>query len=641
MVAAQRLGERESASNELSEYDPMPGIFLSHSSNDRESVEEFKAVLRERGYRSLFIDYDPEHGVPAGSLWERELYRSLKLSGAVIVLCSPDSMSSRWCFAEIAQAKALGKAIFPVISSMVADARTHDALPLLAFTLREMYQRSREQSRFTVKTYRDELGGINGAVARVVERIKSETAWTPEVGQALRRAFLKLSRVNDEGQFTRQPCRWNELPDVAAPVLEAFVTARLLSSNGDVVDVAHESLFRVWPELARWLDEARDLMRFKKGIQDEAIDWLSHARSVDRLLTGARVSEARRWLASNAEDFSGVQAEYLEASIAAEEDRFARERAQQEKLRRLARNLLIGVVVASVLAVFALCTGSYAIIKRNEANSKARAAKKSEDNEKHQRELAEEATKREKAQTVLAKAQARIATSRQLSALADSELDERLDLALVLAVEAVRIENTFEARHSLLKVLHSRPRLRKYLRTTRGAIHSVALSRDGRTLAGGYDGGVVLWDTAGGLAIADETLVVPEGRVTSVVFSRDDRTLAAGFTGGVVLWSIKDRARLAGQPMLVTDGPVTSVAFSPDGKILAAGFGDSTNADNGAGGVVLWDVPGLKRVAEEPLVVCEGYVASVAFSPDGRTLVSGHGAKVSGVLLWDALSRSA
>ena len=33
----------------------------------------------------------------------------------MVVLCSPDSMASRWCFAEITQAKALGKALFPVV----------------------------------------------------------------------------------------------------------------------------------------------------------------------------------------------------------------------------------------------------------------------------------------------------------------------------------------------------------------------------------------------------------------------------------------------------------------------------------------------------------------------------------------------
>ena len=93
----------------------MPSIFISHSWKERDTVDRFKAKLASRGYHSLFIDYDAEHGIPAGSIWERELYRNLKLSGGVIVLCSPNSMASRWCFAEITQARALGKTLFPVV----------------------------------------------------------------------------------------------------------------------------------------------------------------------------------------------------------------------------------------------------------------------------------------------------------------------------------------------------------------------------------------------------------------------------------------------------------------------------------------------------------------------------------------------
>jgi hypothetical protein len=643
----------------------MASIFLSHSSHDNEVAADLSRRLKEQGYDSLFLDFDPDSGIKAGRDWERELYRNLKLAGAVIVLCSPESMASRWCFVEIAQAKALGKPIFPIqispcrvetilndrqvidltavgadeayrrlfdglraagldpwdsfhwdpkrppypglnyfdaqdagiyfgredevrqviealtrmqrqgeprllvvigssgsgksslvragvlprlakdrsrwvlvepfrpgtepvnelaralcsafpegpgrpdwkairdrlrdearaanpddgpapiatsalteyaddltmllgrreasvllvvdqaeellqgvvgdeasallqvlrraterrggrvfglttlrsdflgsfqnhpalrgvafadlplallpvenfpqviegpadraalalepglVPSMIADARTDDALPLLAFTLREMYERCRDQGRLALKVYRDELGGIKGGVTRVVERIKSEVTWTPEIGRALRRAFLKLVRVNDEGQFIRQPCRWADLPDLAAPILEAFVKARLLGSNGDLAEVTHESLFRVWPELTGWLDESRELMLWKKNIHDDLNDWILHDRSPDRLLTGARVAEARRWLASNADEFLVSETEFLAASIAAEDERIARDRAQQEKLRRLAHSLTVGVVVAAVLALIAIGTSGYAFIKRNEVS---------------------------------------------------------------------------------------------------------------------------------------------------------------------------------------------------------------------------------------------------------------------------------
>src|SRR4051812_2762245 len=90
-------------------------IFISHSNKDKAAALRVLERLRERGYESLFLDSDPEAGIKAGVEWERDLYRNLKLAGAVVVLCSPDSMASRWCFAEITQAKALGKALFPVV----------------------------------------------------------------------------------------------------------------------------------------------------------------------------------------------------------------------------------------------------------------------------------------------------------------------------------------------------------------------------------------------------------------------------------------------------------------------------------------------------------------------------------------------
>src|ERR1700722_15254075 len=93
----------------------MAHIFLSHSSQDNEVAADVSRRLKEHGYDSLFLDFDRDAGIKGGRDWERELYRNLKLADAVVVLCSPGSMASRWCFAGVTQAKALGKALFPVV----------------------------------------------------------------------------------------------------------------------------------------------------------------------------------------------------------------------------------------------------------------------------------------------------------------------------------------------------------------------------------------------------------------------------------------------------------------------------------------------------------------------------------------------
>jgi WD40 repeat protein len=911
----------------------MASIFLSHSSQDNEVAGDLSRRLKEHGYDSLFLDFDPDSGIKAGRDWERELYRNLKLARAVIVLCSPSSMTSRWCFVEIAQAKALGKAIFPItispcqvetilndlqvidltavgadeayrrlfdslrasgldpgdnfhwdpkrppfpglnyfdardagiyfgredevrqviekltqmrrqgeprllvvvgssgsgksslvragvlprlgkdrsswavvepfrpgaepirelaksmfeafpdvsgrpdwrvihdrlrdeshaadtasmlteyaddltmllgrretsvllvvdqaeellqggagdeasaflnvlrraterpggrvfalltlrsdflgsfqnhpalrnpafadlplgllpvehfpqviegpaeraeialepglVGSMIADARTDDALPLLAFTLREMYERCRDQERLTLKVYRDDLGGIKGAVARVVERIKAESTWTPEVGRALRRAFLKLVRVNDEGQFTRQPCRWADLPDQAAPVLEAFVKARLLSSNGDVIEVTHESLFRVWPDLAGWLDEGRELILWRKNLQNEVENWIAHDRAPLYLLSGARVAEGRRWLASNADDFPGPEAEFIAASIAAEDGRIAREKSQRRMLRLLASCLAVAALGASAVGV-------YALIQRDEANDKANAAFTAEAKEKNQRLIAEKATAKAESQT-------RLAVSGRLSMISRAERDKRFDRSLLLAATAFQTENTIEARDSLFQALQGRPGLTSFLHCTDGYLVKAVFSPDGKTIAAGFEfdgdssgagGGLMFWDVATRKRLGDAPILTKKRGVYAVAFSPDGKNVAAGFyedESQVMLWDVATRQKLGGVPFAVPEGTISSVAFSPDGKTIAAGYQAKASqaGSDDTGGIVVWDVATRKRIGDAPLAVPEGGVLSLAFSPDGKALAMGYGRFFSeeggGLVIWDLLGRT-
>ena len=88
-----------------------------------------------------------------------------------------------------------------------------------------------------------------------------------------------------------------------------------------------------------------------------------------------------------------------------------------------------------------------------------------------------------------------------------------------------------------------------------------------------------------------------------------------------------------------------SLAFSPDGRTLASGNRYSHIAGDQWGSINLWDVETweLKLVLNPPFTGegYEGGVLSIAYSPDGRTLASGHsidryhGDEFGTVRLWD------
>ena len=103
-----------------------------------------------------------------------------------------------------------------------------------------------------------------------------------------------------------------------------------------------------------------------------------------------------------------------------------------------------------------------------------------------------------------ARAQARLADARRVAALSESERDPHLDRALLLAVEAIHLGNTFETRRSLLDALLTRPGVTSFLHRAKGYVTSVAFIPNGEILAAAYRnldgfthggrGGVVLLD---------------------------------------------------------------------------------------------------------------------------------------------------
>jgi WD40 repeat protein/tetratricopeptide (TPR) repeat protein len=147
-------------------------------------------------------------------------------------------------------------------------------------------------------------------------------------------------------------------------------------------------------------------------------------------------------------------------------------------------------------------------------------------------------------------------------------------------------------------------------------VRSVAFSPDGKTaLTGSFNGTAHLWETATGIPVGKA--LQHKSWILAVAYSPDGKTvLTAGQNGRVQLWD-PATGRPVGSPLL-HQGAVHAAAYSPDGRIILTG-----SEAPSAGEARLWNTATGKLLV--PPIPHENEVAAVAFSPDGNTVLTACG----------------
>ncbi|MEZ0447997.1 BTAD domain-containing putative transcriptional regulator [Cellulomonas sp. ICMP 17802] len=298
------------------------------------------------------------------------------------------------------------------------------ALPLLGHALAETWAR-REGSVLTVAGY-TASGGINGAVAQSAERLYLSLDAADR--DALRAVVQRLvsSAPGGDPVVVRVPTRVFLGTDDAPRLLDLLVRARLVTTDADTAALAHESLVRAWPRLRSWLDEDVDGQRTLTHLQVTADAWDRAGRPTDELYRAARLQNALEWRARAHPVLAPTEEAFLDASAEHEQDEH-REQTRRLQAKTRANRQLVGALAAVVLLLgVALLGGSLAVGNGRRAASSALAAAAS------------------------------AADARGDRLVSASQSEPRIDVALLLARQAVEMSPRPSLQGSLLDALTRR-----------------------------------------------------------------------------------------------------------------------------------------------------------------------------------------
>jgi hypothetical protein len=169
---------------------------------------------------------------------------------------------------------------------------TPGSLPLVAYTLHELYRVCQPEMRLTHRAY-ESFGGVRGAIVTRAEKLSAEigepiTRYLPDL-------FHELVEVDEQGNAMRKRANiilFQNNPAILQ-LIEVFTQARLFTQGSAkdtlaTIEIAHEALLHNWPRLADWLEKSREDLRLLRQVRLAAAEWERSQRNPDFLWRGER-----------------------------------------------------------------------------------------------------------------------------------------------------------------------------------------------------------------------------------------------------------------------------------------------------------------------------------------------------------------
>jgi eukaryotic-like serine/threonine-protein kinase len=212
------------------------------------------------------------------------------------------------------------------------------SLPLLQFTLAELWEGRDRGTNIIRADALAALGGVDGVFERHADRV---LASLPPQRFAVARRLLSrfVTAQGTRASLTRSELR-HDAQD-GRTVLETLIAGRLVVARGSdamtIYELAHEALITRWSTLRQWLDEDAAQKRAFERLMAAASEWDRLGRRQDGLWSGRQLADAE---AVETSHLGAGERDFLEAS-----------RAGRRKARLLRVGLPLALSLVALLAV--------------------------------------------------------------------------------------------------------------------------------------------------------------------------------------------------------------------------------------------------------------------------------------------------